>query len=218
MGAVVRKSDRKPGATPPAVQYHEEYYPVQSFAWIGKSGDAADDFPHCGDADYDQIEDTGVAGLDMTAHADESYLVWRVPQQMNITEPLGVQLVYTSTATAEQTTNSSSGKVAWKLNFARIGESDEMSGAAYDTLDGNGTDFEEIDYSGNSAYSGEAKLMTSSWAEISGHVNGSVESGTNFRHGDLVLFKITRDSGSAGATIIPTALIGATFRYSRDRL
>ncbi len=218
MGAIVRKSDRKPGSTPPAVHYHEEYYPVQTFAWIGKSGDAPTDFPHCGDSDFDQIENVRIAGLDITSVGDESYLVWRVPQQMSVSEPLGVQLVYTSTAAPAETTNSQSGKVAWKLSFARAGEGDEMSGMTYSTPATNGTDFQEINYSGNTAYSGQARLMTSSWAEISGHVNGSAESGTNFRHGDLVVFKFTRDSGSAGANVIPIAVIGATVRYARDRL
>lgn len=211
------KSSRKTGWTPPAVDYHEEYFPVQSFAWIGKSGAATTDFPHCGDADFDEIEDTGIAGLDMAAHDDDAYLVWRVPQQMNIKEKLGIKLVYTSTASATETTESASGKVAWKLNLARVGEGDEMSGITYDTPDGNGTDFQEIDYSGNASYSGEAKLMTSSWGEIEGYKNTDPESGTNFRHGDVVVFKIVRDSGSASANI-PVALLGATVRYQRDRL
>ncbi|MBM4327947.1 MAG: hypothetical protein FJ118_12380 [Deltaproteobacteria bacterium] len=217
MPAIARKSDRKPGWTPPAADFHEEYYPVQSFAWIGKSGDSATDFPHCGNADFDRIEDAGIAGLDHSAHGDACYLIWRVPQQMNITEPLGVQLVYTSTASPSETTNSVSGKVAWKLACARVGEGDEMSGAPYVTPQDNGADFAEITYSGNAAYSGQAKLMTSTWAEIDGHVHGSPESGTNFRHGDLVIFRFTRDSGSASA-VIPVALLGATIRYRRDRL
>ncbi len=217
MAVTERKSPRKTGWTPPAAEYHEEYFPVQSFAWIGKSGAAATDFPHCGDADFDQIEDTGIAGLDMAAHDDDAYLVWRVPQQMSIKEKLAIKLAYTSTATSAETTNSASGKVAWKLNFARIGEGDDMSGITYDTPDGNGTDFQEIDYSGNPSYSGEAKLMTSTWAEIEGYKDGDAESGTNFRHGDVVIFKIVRDSGSASANI-PVALLGATIRYQRDRL
>ncbi len=217
MAAVSRKTERRTGWTPPASLYHEEYYPVQSFAWIGKSGDSAADFPYCGDADFDQIENAAIAGLDLSAHGDDAYLVWRVPQQMNIRENLGVQLVYTSTATAAQTTNSASGKVAWNLTFARVGEADEVSGISYSNPSSNGTDFTEIDYSGNTAYSGQAKLMSSTWAEISGYVNGSSASGTNFKHGDLVIFKLTRDSGSAAANI-PVALLGATVRYQRDRI
>jgi hypothetical protein len=197
--------------------YHEEYYPVQSFAWIGKSGDSAADFPRCGDGDFDEIENAAIAGLDLSAHGDDAYLVWRVPQQMNIRENLGVQLVYTSAATPAQTTDSASGKVAWKLAYARAGEADEVSGITYATPSGNGTDFKEIDYSGNTAYSGQAKLMSSTWAEISGYANGASASGTNFKHGDLVIFRVTRDSGSAAATI-PTALLGATVRYQRDRI
>lgn len=217
MAAISRKTECKTGSTPPAAAYHEEYYPVQSFAWIGKSGDSAADFPRCGDGDFDQIEDTGLAGLDLSAHGDDAYLVWRVPQQMNIREDLAVQLVYSSTATAAQTTDSASGKVAWNLRFARVGEGDEMSGVAYVPAAGNGVDFAEITYSGNAAYSGEARLMTSTWAIVSGYVNGSAASGTNFRHGDLVVFKFTRSSGSVGANI-PVALLGATIRYQRDRL
>lgn len=217
MSAIARKTPRKTASTPAAAEFHEEYYTVQSFAWIGKSGDAATDFPHCGDGDFDRIEDTGIAWLDMSSHDDDAFLVWRVPQQMNVSEDLGVQLVYTSTATAAATINSASGKIAWKLSFSRVGEGEELSGAIYDTPADNGTDFEEITYSGNAAYSGEAKLMSSSWAVISGYLDGSAESGTNFRHGDLVLFRITRDSGSV-STPIPAALIGATIRYQRDRL
>ncbi len=217
MSVVSRKTERRTGSTPPASEYHEEYYPVQSFAWIGASGDSAGDFPHCGDADFDQIEDTGIAGLDMSAHQDDAYLVWRVPQQMNIRENLGVQLVYTSSATPAETTNSASGKVAWNLSFARVGEGDEMSGMAYSTPVNNGADFQEIDYSGNLAYSGEARLMTSSWARVSGYVNGSSASGTNFKHGDLVIFKISRSSGSVSNNI-PVVLLGAAVRYQRDRL
>jgi hypothetical protein len=217
VSAISRKTPRKTGFTPPAAEYFEEYYPVQSFAWIGKSGDAATDFPHCGDADFDEIENTRVAGLEMAAHGDDAYLIWRVPQQMDIREGLGVQLIYTSTASAAATAASASGKVAWKLSFARAGEADEMSGIAYRTPQGNGTDFQEIVYSGNTAYSGEARLMTSSWAEISGYRNGSSASGSNFHHGDLVMLKITRDSGSVSANI-PVTLMGATIRYKRDRL
>lgn len=217
MPAIAGKTERRPGWTPPAALNHEEYYPIQSFAWVGKSGDGAGDFPHCGDADFDEIEDTSIAGLDMAAHNDDAYLVWRPPQQMNIRENLGIQLVYTSTASAAQTTASASGRVAWKLGFARIEESAEMSGLTYETPESNGIDFEEIDYSGNLSYSGEAKLMTSTWAEVSGYRNGSAESGTNFKHGDLVVFRITRDSGSVGNNI-PVALLGATIRYRRDRL
>lgn len=217
MAAVSHKSPRTAASTPPASQYFEEYYPVQSFAWIGKSGASAGDFPHCGNADFDEIEDAGVAGLAMPTHADAAYLIWRIPQQMNVREGVGIQLVYTSTATAEATTGSASGKVAWKLSFGRVGEGREMSGISYDTPSGNGSDFQEIDYSGNGAYSGEARLMTSTWAEISGYVDGSAESGVNLRHGDLVIFKIVRDSGSA-STNIPVALMGATIRYQRDRL
>ena len=212
-----KKTPRKTGATPPAANFHEEYYPVQSFAWIGKSGTSAGDFPHCGDSDYDQIENAGIAGLGMPLHSDDAYLVWRVPQQMNVSEDLGIQLVYTSTATPAETTNSVSGKVAWKLSFARVGEGDEMSGVSYRTPVSNGSDFQEIDYSGNAAYAGEARVMTSTWAGISGHVGGSAQSGTNFRHGDLVVFKITRDSGSVSPNI-PVALFGASVRYQRDRL
>jgi len=217
MAIVSRKTERRTGWTPPASQFQEEYYPVQSFAWIGKSGDAATDFPYCGDADFDQIENAGIAGLDLTGHGDNAYLIWRVPQQMNIRENLGIQLVYTSTAAPAETTNSASGKVAWKLNVARVGEGDEMSGVSYTTPENNGTDFEEIDYSGNTAYSGQARLMTSTWAAVSGYVSGSAQSGTNFRHGDLVVLKFTRDSGSVSINI-PVALIGATIRYQRDRL
>lgn len=217
MTAISRKTERKTGATPPAAEFHEEYYPVQSFAWIGKSGDSTGDFPHCGAADFDQIENVGIAGLDLSAHGDDSYLVWRVPQQMNVNEDLGLQLVYTSAASAAETTNSASGKAAWKLSFARVGEGDEMSGITYSTPVNNGADFQELNYSGNIAYSGEARLMTSTWAAISGHVNGSKELGTNFRHGDLVIFKFARDSGSAANTI-PVTLIGATVRYQMDRL
>lgn len=217
MAAISRKTERKTGATPPAAAYHEEYHPVQSFAWIGKSGDSAADFPRCGDADFDQIEDTGLAALDLSTHGDDAYLLWRVPQQMNVREDLGVQLVYTSTATAAQTTGSASGKVAWDLRFARIGEGEEMSGITYASPSGNGRNFDEIDYSGNAAYSGEARLMTSTWAIVSGYVNGSPVSGNNFRHGDLVVLRFTRHSGSAG-TNIPVALLGATIRYQRDRL
>lgn len=202
---------------PPAANYHEEYYPVQSFAWIGKSGTTAADFPHCGDSNYDQIENAAIAGLGMPFHNDDAHLIWRVPQQMNVYEDLGIQLVYTSTATAAQTTNSTSGKVAWKLGFARMGEGEELSGATYLTPTSNGADFVEIDYSGNASYSGEARVMTSSWASVSGHVGGSDQSGTNFRHGDLVVFKVTRDSGSVSPNI-PVALLGATIRYQRDRL
>jgi hypothetical protein len=217
MTAISRKTDRRTDWTPPAAQFQEEYYPVQNFAWVGKSGDSAADFPFCGDADFDQIEDAGIAGLDLAAHGDDSYLVWRVPQQMNIKENLGIQLVYTSTGTPAATTDSASGKVSWELSFARVGEGDEMSGISYSTPVDNGADFEEIDYSGNTAYSGQAKLMTSTWAGISGYANGSAQSGSNFRHGDLVIFKITRNSGSAAANI-PVALLGATIRYQRDRL
>lgn len=217
MPAIVRKTPRKPGWTPPAADYHEEYFPVQSFAWIGKSGAAATDFPHCGDGDYDEIENTNLAGLSMNTHGDAAYLVWRVPQQMQIEQGLGVQLVYTSAAAPAETTNSASGKVAWSLNFARVGEGDEMSGATYTDLTDNGTDFAEIDYSGNIAYSGQARLMTSTWAEIYGHVENDSASGTNFRNGDLVSFKIARNSGSA-TNLIPVVLMGATIRYKRDRL
>jgi len=217
MAAISRKTERKTGSTPPAAAYHEEYYPVQSFAWIGKSGDSVADFPRCGDADFDQLEDTGLAGLDLSAAGDDAYLVWRVPQQMNIRENLAVQLVYTSTATPAQTVDSASGKVAWNLRFARVGEGDEMSGLAYAEPSGNGLDFAEINYSGNPAYSGEAKLLTSTWAIVSGYVNGAAVSGSNLRHGDLVVFKFTRSSGSVGANI-PVALLGATIRYQRDRL
>jgi hypothetical protein len=217
MAAISRKTPRKAAATPPAAEFLEEYYPVQSFAWIGKSGDAATDFPHCGDADFDEIENAGIAGLEMAAHADDAYFIWRVPQQMNLSEGLGVQLAYTSTASAAATTGSASGKVAWKLGFARVGESDEMSGIIYVTPSGNGQDFQEINYSGNSSYSGEAKLMTSSWAEVAGYVGGNPAAGNNFRHGDLVIFKITRDSGSVSSNI-PVSLLGATIRYQRDRL
>ncbi|GEM_PF-629186 len=217
MTAISRKTERRTGATPPAADSHEEYYPVQSFAWIGKSGDSSGDFPHCGDADFDQIENVGIAGLDVATHGDDAYLVWRVPQQMNVNENLGLQLMYTSAATAAETSHSASGKVAWKLSFARVGEGDEMSGISYSAPANNGVDFQEIDYSGNTAYSGEARLMTSTWAAVSGHVSGSKESGTNFRHGDLVIFKFTRDSGSV-ANNIPVTLIGATIRYQRDRL
>jgi hypothetical protein len=217
MAAISRKTPRKAAATPPASEFLEEYYPVQSFAWIGKSGDAATDFPHCGDADFDEIENAGIAGLEMAAHGDDAYFIWRVPQQMNLSQGLGVQLAYTSTASAAETTDSASGKVAWKLGFARVGESAEMSGVTYETPSGNGKDFEEISYSGNAAYSGEAKLMTSSWAEVAGYVDGDLEAGTNFLHGDLVIFKITRDSGSVSSNI-PVALLGATIRYQRDRL
>jgi len=212
-----RKTPRKTGSTPSAAEYHEEYYPAQSFAWIGKSGSAVTDFPHCGDADFDQIEDTGLGGLDMATHGHDAYLIWRVPQQMNLRDGLGIQLLYTSSADAAVTTSSASGKVAWKLNFARVGEGDEMSGITYETPQGNGIDFQEINYSGNTAYSGEARLMTSSWAEVSGYLDGAPGSGTNFRHGDLVIFKIARDSGSVSANI-PVALLGATIRYKRDRL
>jgi len=217
MSAIPRKTPRKTGSTPPASQYQEEYYPVQSFAWIGKSGASTGDFPRCGDADFDEIEDTGVAGLDMSTHGDSAYLVWRVPQQMDVSEDLGVQLLYSSLAAPAETTNSASGKVAWKLNFARIGEGNDLSGAAYSSPSGNGTDFDEINYSGNTAYSGEACLMGSTWASVSGAVGGSPQSGLNFRHGDLVVFRLSRDSGSAPANI-PVALIGATIRYERDRL
>lgn len=217
MSAISRKTPRRTASTPAAAEYFEEYYPVQSFAWIGKSGDAATDFPHCGDADFDEIENTGITGLDMAAHGDDAYLIWRVPQQMDLHEGLGIQLVYTSTASAAATVGSASGKAAWKLSFARAGEADEMSGIAYHTPQGNGIDFQEIAYSGNTAYSGEARLMTSTWAEISGYLNGSPESGSNFRHGDLAIFKITRDSGSVSSNI-PVALMGATIRYKRDRL
>ncbi|MBI4965345.1 MAG: hypothetical protein HY913_18860 [Desulfomonile tiedjei] len=217
MAAISRKTPRRTASTPPASQYFEEYCPVQSFAWIGKSGDAQTDFPHCGDADFDEVENTGIAGLALDAHGDDAYLVWRVPQQMNLSEGLGVQLVYASAAPAEATTGSASGKVAWKLGFARIGESAEMSGIAYETPVGNGRDFQEINYSGNAAYSGEAKLMASTWAEVSGHIGGNPSAGTNFRHGDLVVLKITRDSGSVSSNI-PVALLGATIRYQRDRL
>jgi hypothetical protein len=216
MAAETRKTERRTGTTPPASLFHEEYYPIQSFAWVGKSGDAATDFPYCGDADYDQIEDTGLAGLDMAAHDDDAYLIWRVPQQMDIGDDLGVQLVYTSTGTAAQTI-SASGKVAWKLGFATIGEGQEMSGLTYSTPVDNGKDFEEISYTADDTYSGEAKLMSSSWAVVSGYTDGDPESGSNFRHGDLIVFKFTRDSGSVG-TNIPVALIGATVRYKRDRL
>lgn len=217
MAAISRKTPRRTAATPPAAEYLEEYYPVQSFAWIGKSGEAATDFPHCGDADFDEIENVSIAGLDMDDHGDDAYLVWRVPQQLNLREGLGVQLVYTSTATAAATIGSASGKIAWKLGFARVGEATEMSGLTYETPVGNGKDFQEINYSGNSSYSGEAKLMTSTWAEVSGYVGGEPDAGTNFRHGDLVVFKITRDSGSVSSNI-PVALLGATVRYQRDRL
>lgn len=217
MAAIARKTPRKTGATPPASEFLEEYYPVQSFAWIGKSGDASGDFPHCGDADFDEIENAGIAGLDMAAHGDDAYLVWRVPQQMNLSEGLGVQLVYTSTASAAATAGSASGKVAWALGFSRVGEGSELSGVTYETPAGNGKDFQEINYSGNASYSGEAKLMTSTWAEVSGYVDGDPAAGTNFRHGDLVIFKITRDSGSVSSNI-PVALLGATIRYQRDRL
>ncbi len=217
MTAISRKTERRTGATPSAAEFHEEYYPVQSFAWIGKSGDSSGDFPHCGDADFDQIENVGIAGLDVATHGDDAYLVWRVPQQMNVNENLGLQLMYTSAATPAETSHSASGKVAWKLSFARVGEGDEMSGISYSAPANNGVDFQEIDYSGNTAYSGEARLMTSTWAAVSGHVSGSKESGTNFRHGDLVIFKFTRDSGSV-ANNIPVTLIGATIRYQRDRL
>jgi hypothetical protein len=196
---------------------HEEYYPVQSFAWIGKSGDSAADFPHCGAADFDPVEDTGLCGLAMETHGDDAYLVWRVPQQMNIKEDLGVKLVYTSSATPADTTGSVSGRIAWSLSFAGIGEADEMSGLTYTTMEDNGEDFEEIVYSGNAAYSGEAKLMTSTWARVFAHKNNSEESGSNFKHGDLVVFKINRDSGSA-ATYAPATLLGATIRYQRDRI
>jgi hypothetical protein len=217
MAAMSRKTERRTGWTPPAALFHEEYYPAQSFAWIGKSGQSAGDFPHCGDADFDQIEDTQLAGLDLASHGDAAYLIWRIPQQMDIRENLGVQLVYTSAATPAQTTNSASGKIAWTLSFARIGEGDEMSGIAFSSPAGNGTDFDEINYSGNAAYSGEAKLMTSTWAEISGYVDGASESGANFRRGDLVVFEFARDSGSVSGNI-PAVLIGATIRYQRDRL
>jgi hypothetical protein len=217
MSVKAGKSPRNAGWTPPAAHIHEEYYPVQSFAWIGKSGDAAGDFPHCGDADYDQIEDTGLGALSMGAHGDAAYLVWRVPQQMNVNEKLGIKLAYTSEGTAADTTGTASGRIAWKLSFAGIAEGDEMSGASYTNMDDNGVDFEEIVYSGNTAYSGEAKLMTSSWAEIFAHKNNSQESGNNFRHGDMIVFKITRDSGAA-STYVPAALLGATIRYHRDRL
>jgi len=217
MTAISRKTPRKSGATPPASEFFEEYCPVQSFAWVGKSGDAATDFPRCGDADFDEIENAGIAGLDMAAHGDDAYFIWRVPQQMNLSEGLGVQLAYTSTASAEATTGSASGKVAWQVGFARVGESDEMSGVTYETPVGNGKDFQEINYSGNDAYSGEAKLMTSTWAEVSGYIDGNPAADTNFRHGDLVIFKITRDSGSVSSNI-PVALLGATVRYQRDRL
>ncbi|MEW6350468.1 MAG: hypothetical protein AB1646_15500 [Thermodesulfobacteriota bacterium] len=217
MAVLSRKSPRKTGWTPPAVQYHEEFFPVQSFAWIGKSGGAPTDFPHCGDADYDEVADTRVAGLAMPSHNDDAYLVWRVPQQMLVTDDLGLKLVYTSTGTPEQTVNSASGKVAWKLSFAKIAEASEMSGVIYTTLTNNGTDFQEINYSGNTAYSGQARLMTSTWAQVYGFKDNEPESGTNFSHGDLVVFKITRDSGSVAAHI-PVALIGAVVRYQRDRL
>jgi hypothetical protein len=217
MAASVEMTPRSTGWTPPAAKYHEEYYPVQSFAWIGKSGGAATDFPRCGDADYDQIENTGIAGLGMPLHGDDAYLVWRVPQQMSVDEEIGVQLVYTSNATPAETTQSTSGKVSWKLDFARVGEGSEMSGIVYRSAASTGTDFQEINYSGNLSYSGEAKLMTSSWAGISGYVGGSPQSGSNFRHGDLVIFKITRTSGSI-APNIPVTLLGATIRYQRDRL
>lgn len=217
MAAISRKTERKTGWTPPASHFHEEYHPIQSFAWIGKSGDSSGDFPRCGDADFDQIENAGIAGLDLAAHDDSAYLIWRVPQQMNLKEGLGVQLVYTSVASPSETTGSASGKVSWKLSFARVGEGEEISGVTYSTPVNNGTDFQEINYSGNAAYSGQAKLMTSSWASISGNLHGAPASGTNFRHGDLVIFKIARDSGSV-ADNIPVALIGATIRYQRDRL
>ena len=80
MAIVSRKTERRTGWTPPASQFQEEYYPVQSFAWIGKSGDAATDFPYCGEADFDQIENAGIAGLDLAGHGDNAYLIWRVPQ------------------------------------------------------------------------------------------------------------------------------------------
>lgn len=217
MSIIARKTPRITGSTPPASEYFEEYYPVQSFAWIGKSGASSGDFPHCGDGDFDEIEDIGVAGLDMSAHDDSAYLVWRIPQQMDVDEPLGIQLVYTSTATAQVTTGSASGKVAWKLGFGRIGEGDEMSGISYHSAEENGLDFEEITYSGNTSYSGEARLMTSTWAQVAAYVNETPESGSNFRHGDLVVFKFSRHSGSV-STNIPVALLGATIRYQRDRL
>jgi len=217
MAAISRKTPRKTVATPPASEFYEEYCPVQSFAWVGKSGDAATDFPHCGDVDFDEIENAGIAGLDMAAHGEDAYFIWRVPQQMNLSEGLGVQLAYTSTASAAATTDSASGKVAWTLGFARVGEGSEISGATYETPVGNGKDFQEINYSGNDSYSGEAKLMTSTWAEVSGYVGGNPAADTNFRHGDLVIFKITRDSGSVSSNI-PVALLGATVRYQRDRL
>jgi hypothetical protein len=217
MGAISRKTSRKTGSTPPASEFFEEYYPVQSFAWIGKSGASSGDFPHCGDADFDQIENVNVAGLDMAAHGQNAYLVWRVPHQMDTGEPLGIQLIYTSTATPAATVASASGKVAWKLAFSHIREGDEMSGITYDTPQGNGEDFVEINYSGNNAYSGEAKLMTSTWAQVSGYLDGSSESGTNFGHGDMVIFRISRNSGSVSSNI-PVALIGAAIRYRRDRL
>jgi len=217
VSAISRKTPRKTASTPAAAEYFEEYYPVQSFAWIGKSGDAGTDFPHCGDSDFDEIQNTGLAGLDMAAHGDDAYLVWRVPQQMDLSEGIGIQLVYTSTADATATVASASGRAAWKLSFARIGEAGEMSGITYQTPEDNGQNFQEIVYSGNDAYSGQAKLMTSTWAEISGYVNGAPESGSNFRHGDLTILKITRDSGSVSSNI-PVALMGATIRYKRDRL
>ncbi len=217
MAVMSRKSPRQTGWTPPAVQYHEDFFPVQGFAWIGKSGGAPTDFPHCGAADYDEVRDTRVAGLAMPSHNDDAYLVWRVPQQMLVTENLDLKLVYTSNATADQTVNSASGRVAWRLSFAKIAEASEMSGVTYTTLANNGTDFQEINYSGNTSYSGLAKLMTSTWAQIYGFRNDAPESGTNFSHGDLVVFKITRDSGSVSANI-PVALIGAVIRYQRDRL
>ncbi len=217
MAVISRKTPRRTGWTPPAAEYQEEYYPIQSFAWIGKSGHSSGDFPHCGDADFDQIENAGIAGLAMSGHDYDAHLIWRVPQQMNLSRNVGIQLAYTSTATPDQTTDSASGKVAWKLGFARVGEGDEMSGVPYKSPDANGLDFQEINYSGNASYSGQARLMTSTWAEISGYVNGSSASGTNFRHGDLVLFKITRHSGTS-SECIPVALLGTTIRYERDRL
>jgi hypothetical protein len=92
-----------------------------------------------------------------------------------------------------------------------------MSGHSYSDLSTNGKDFQEIDYSENNSYSGEAKLMTSTWAEAYGSIDGDSGSGTNFRHGDLVVFKISRQSGSSPSPI-PVALLGATLRYTRDRV
>lgn len=217
MSVKARKSPRNTGWTPPAAEIHEEYYPAQSFSWIGKSGDSAADFPYCGDVDYDQIEDTKIGGLGMASHGDSAYLVWRAPQQMNVKEGLGIKLAYTSAGTPGDTTGSVSGRIAWTLSFASVSEGDELSGLTYTNLDDNGVDFEEIVYSGNSSYSGEAKLMTSTWAKIYGYRSNEPESGSNFNHGDLVVFKITRESGSA-ATYVPAALLGATIRYNRDRL